>query len=87
MDFDGFLFDLNGVFYEDKNIISGANETIDWLKKNSIPYKFISNNSTLSRKLFVEKLKKIGLKINISEVITSNYAGVLTIKKMGLKKL
>ena len=85
MDFDGFLFDLNGVFYEDKNIISGANETIDWLKKNSIPYKFISNNSTLSRKLFVEKLKKIGLKINISEVITSNYAGVLTIKKLGLK--
>lgn len=85
MDFDGFLFDLNGVFYEDENIISGANETIDWLKKNSIPYKFISNNSTLSRKLFVEKLKKIGLKINISEVITSNYAGVLTIKKMGLK--
>ena len=85
MDFDGFLFDLNGVFYEDKNIISGANETIDWLKKNSIPHKFISNNSTLSRKLFVEKLKKIGLKINISEVITSNYAGVLTIKKMGLK--
>ena len=33
MDFDGFLFDLNGVFYEDENIISGANETIDWLKK------------------------------------------------------
>ena len=85
MDFDGFLFDLNGVFYEDENIISGANETIDWLKKNSIPHKFISNNSTLSRKLFVEKLKKIGLKINISDVITSNYAGVLTIKKMGLK--
>ncbi|MEC7286492.1 MAG: TIGR01458 family HAD-type hydrolase [Bacteroidota bacterium] len=85
MDFDGFLFDLNGVFYEDENIISGANEIIDWLKKNSIPYKFISNNSTLSRKLFVEKLKKIGLKINISDVITSNYAGVLTIKKMGLK--
>ena len=85
MDFDGFLFDLIGVFYEDEIIISGANETIDWLKKNSIPYKFISNNSTLSRKLFVEKLKKIGLKINISEVITSNYAGVLTIKKMGLK--
>ena len=85
MDFDGFLFDLNGVFYEDENIISGANETIDWLKKNSIPYKFISNNSTLSRKLFVEKLKKIGLKINIPDVITSNYAGVLTIKKMGLK--
>tara|TARA_A100001011_G_scaffold197203_1_gene205487 strand:+ start:1782 stop:2543 length:762 start_codon:yes stop_codon:yes gene_type:complete len=85
MDFDGFLFDLNGVFYEDENIISGANETIDWLKKNSIPYKFISNNSTLSRKLFVEKLKKIGLNISISDVITSNYAGVLTIKKMGLK--
>ena len=85
MDVNGFLFDLNGVFYEDGNIIFGANETIDWVRKNSIPFKFISNNSTLSRKLFVEKLKKIGLKINISDVITSNYAGVLTIKKMGLK--
>ena len=85
MDVDGFLFDLNGVFYEDGNIIFGANETIDWVKKNSIPFKFISNNSTLSRKLFVEKLKNIGLNINISDVITSNYAGVLTIKKMGLK--
>ena len=51
MDVDGFLFDLNGVFYEDGNIIFGANETIDWVKKNSIPFKFISNNSTLSRKL------------------------------------
>ena len=47
MDFDGFLFDLNGVFDEDENIISGANETIDWLKKNGIPHKFISNLSLI----------------------------------------
>ena len=32
MGLKGFLFDLNGVFYEDENIISGANETLDWLK-------------------------------------------------------
>ena len=33
----------------------------------------------------IQLTKKIGLNISISDVITSNYAGVLTIKKMGLK--
>ena len=33
-----FLFDLDGVFYISDRILKGANETIDWLIKNKIPY-------------------------------------------------
>ena len=68
MDIQAFLFDLNGVFYEDNKIINGANEIISLLRKNKIPYKFISNNSTLPRKFFVENLIKIGLDIKENEV-------------------
>ena len=85
MDIQAFLFDLNGVFYEDNKIINGANEIISLLRKNKIPYKFISNNSTLPRKFFVEKLIKIGLDIKENEVYTANYAGVLMLKKLKLK--
>ena len=82
---EGFLFDLNGVFYEDDRIINGANNIISLLRKRKIQFKFISNNSTLPRNLFAEKLVKMGLDINQHEVYTANYAGVLIAKKLKLK--
>ncbi|MDG2397671.1 MAG: TIGR01458 family HAD-type hydrolase [Flavobacteriaceae bacterium] len=80
-----FLFDLDGVFYVKNKLIDGANETIHWLKKNKVKYKFITNNTTLSRRKLAIKMKKIGLDVKEEEFISANYAGVLLIKKMGLK--
>ncbi len=81
----GFLFDLNGVFYEDNKVIDGAIEIIKLLRKKEIPFRFLSNNSTLSRRLFTKKLNKIGLDIFEEEVFTANYAGFLIARKLKLK--
>jgi len=43
---EGVLFDLDGVFYVDGALIPGGNETLDWLKSKSIPYRFVTNNTT-----------------------------------------
>ena len=48
-----FLFDLDGVFFVDNHIIPGGDIAIEWLKQNEIPYKFITNNTTLPRKMLV----------------------------------
>ena len=48
-----FLFDLDGVFYVDNQIIPGVDITIQWLKQNKIPFKFVTNNTTLPRKILV----------------------------------
>ena len=82
----GVLFDLDGVFYVGDSIIPGGNETLKWLQINKIDYKFVTNNTTLSRKNLVKKLQKLGLKIDKNQVLSANYMGVLQLKKMGLKR-
>lgn len=85
MNVDGFLFDLNGVFFEDNHLIPGANETLGWLREKKLPFTFISNNTTLSRQLYVEKLNKLGLDVSEHEVLSANYAGVVVAQKLGVQ--
>ena len=80
-----FLFDLNGVFYEDNKVLEGAIEIINLLREKKIPFRFISNNTTYSRRFFTKKLNEIGLKISNEEIFTANYAGFLIAKKLKLK--
>ena len=82
----GVLFDLDGVFYVGNELISGGNETLAWLRKQGIKYQFITNNTTLSRSALVVKLKGLGLNIKEDELLSANYAGVLQLEKMGLKR-
>ena len=82
----GVLFDLDGVFYVGNELISGGNETLAWLRKQGIKYQFITNNTTLSRSALTEKLKGLGLNIQEDELLSANYAGVLQLEKMGLKR-
>ena len=77
-----FLFDLDGVFYVDDQLIPGANATLQWLQQRKIPYRFITNNTTLPRNKLTEKLNKIGLEVKEEDLISANYAGVLLLKKL-----
>ena len=80
-----FLFDLDGVFYIDNILIPGVDVTFEWLKQNKIPYKFVTNNTTLPRKKLVEKLNRIGLLLKEDDLISANYAGTLLLTKLGIK--
>ena len=76
-----FLFDLDGVFYISNRLIEGGNKTIDYLRSKQIPFRFVTNTTTLSRKKLWEKLSRLGLQLLESEIISANYAGVLYLKK------
>ena len=80
-----FLFDLDGVFYIDNKLIPGVDVTFEWLKQNKIPYKFVTNNTTLPRKKLVEKLNRIGLLLKEDDLVSANYAGTLLLTKLGIK--
>ena len=80
-----FLFDLDGVFYVDDQLIPGANSILDWLQEKQIPYRFITNNTTLPRNQLTKKLNRLGLKLSPDQLISANYAGVLYLKKQGFK--
>lgn len=79
----GVLFDLDGVFHVGKDLIDGGNKTLAWLRDHEIGYRFVTNNTTLSRSALVVKLQNMGLEISEDELLSANYAGVLQLKKMG----
>ena len=79
----GFLFDLDGVFCIDKDVLPGAIKTLDYLNSQNIPYRFLTNTTTKSRPSLFKKLIDLKFPININHIISASYAGVLKLKELG----
>ena len=82
----GILFDLDGVFYVEQQLIPGGVKCLDWLREQGIPYRFVTNNTTLSRINLVAKLQGLGLPVAEQDIVSANYAGVLLLAKRDLKR-
>ncbi|MHA1148718.1 MAG: HAD-IIA family hydrolase [Promethearchaeota archaeon] len=65
------IFDLDGVIYKGHELISGADEVIQELKELSIKVIYNSNNSTVTRQMYVERLEKMGIPCEIIDFYTS----------------
>ena len=76
-----FLFDIDGVIKLGDNIIDGAIDLYEQIRKVGGKSIFITNNSTKSVSSYVELFKKYGFK-NIDE---SNFLTALTVTKKFLK--
>jgi 4-nitrophenyl phosphatase len=80
MEFKGYIVDLDGVVYRGRELIPGADERIAKLRKRGKVI-FLTNNSTLSREDYVDKLRGFGIAAKEEEIITSGYAAAIHIKK------
>jgi 4-nitrophenyl phosphatase len=76
------IFDLDGVIYRGTNVIPGVNKAINLIKDLSIRVVFNSNNSTLTRQNYVDKLKKFGITSTIEDIFTSAYLAAEEISKI-----
>jgi HAD superfamily hydrolase (TIGR01458 family) len=85
-DIKGLLIDLDGVIYNDTELIPGAKESIDWLRNKNIPFRFITNTTMKSRMTLGQKLQSFGIKAKPEEIYTTVYAAVRYIKKSGKSK-
>jgi HAD superfamily hydrolase (TIGR01457 family) len=72
--FSGFMIDMDGTIYKGSNVIPGAVDFVDNLRKNNIPFVFLTNNSSCPRSYYHRKLERMGFKVSEEEVITSNVA-------------
>ena len=57
----GFLIDLDGVVYIEDQTISGAVETVNWLRRRGYPIRFLTNTTMRSRASLVAKLLRFGI--------------------------
>lgn len=68
-----FIFDLDGVIYRGKKMINHSDIIIKSLRKRGLDVIFNTNNSTETREMYIQKLKKFGIKITQDEIYTSAF--------------
>ena len=78
----GILFDLDGVIYQGDSLISGAKESINLLRQNNIPCRFITNTTRMTKKNLVTNLQAMGLTLEVNEVFAAPHAAVEYCKNM-----
>ena len=70
----GFIFDVDGVICRGEELIPGAPEAIERLRRDGKHVIFISNNSTKSRSDYLAKFKRLGIPAQESDLVLSTYA-------------
>lgn len=70
----GLLIDMDGVIYGGDIMIPGADDFINGLVSNKIPFMFMTNNSQRTPLEAVRKLKKLGINVTEDHVYTSAMA-------------
>ncbi len=71
--FKAFLIDCDGVIWKGIAPIPSALEAINELRRSGKVVVFVTNNSTLSRKGYLEKFKRTGLNVNEKDIFPSSY--------------
>jgi HAD superfamily hydrolase (TIGR01458 family) len=77
------LFDMDGVLYNSDRLIPGAVETVAWLRKRAIPYRFVTNTTSRGRDALVEKLRGFGIPASEQEILTPAVAAADWLRSNG----
>jgi phospholysine phosphohistidine inorganic pyrophosphate phosphatase len=62
-----FLFDMDGVLYNDTVPIAGAREALEWVRREQMPHLFVTNTSSRSRSHLAEKLVRFGIAADLNQ--------------------
>jgi HAD superfamily hydrolase (TIGR01450 family) len=73
MAIDAAFIDMDGTLYRDGNPIEGAAEAVQWLREHGVRPLFFTNNATLHRETYVDRLADCGIAAERDEIITSGY--------------
>ncbi|XP_049614910.1 glycerol-3-phosphate phosphatase [Syngnathus scovelli] len=77
---DSILFDCDGVIWRGDQAIPGAPQVIKLLKEHGKKVFFVTNNSTKTRKLYVDKMSTLGFNANEDEVFGTAYCSAMYLK-------
>lgn len=80
-----FLLDLDGTLYTGAGPIPGAAEALARLRRDQIPFRLVTNTTSRSRALLVERLAGYGLEVSAGEVFTATLAGTRVAREAGYR--
>jgi len=76
-----FAFDMDGTTYLGDRVLPGVPEFLAYLDDRGIPYVFLTNNSSKSRREYRAKLTRLGLPVREDAVMTSGEATLRYLKR------
>lgn len=76
-----FLLDMDGTIYFDDTLIGDMKNTLSFLRERGKKLIYLTNNSSKSQSVYVEKLKRIGLWNDQDEVYSSGMATAQYLQK------
>jgi 4-nitrophenyl phosphatase len=68
------IIDMDGVLYRDVTPMEGLVPFFDFLREHGIRFQLVTNNSTLTPGLYVDKMARMGVQVRESDVLTSSLA-------------
>lgn len=78
-----FLLDLDGTLYSVDGPIPGAREALGRLRQRGIPYRLVTNTTSRSRDLLVQRLRDYGFEVSEQEVFTATVAAAQVVRDAG----
>src|SRR5262245_42481534 len=69
----GLLIDLDGVVYDDEEVIPDSVYAIRWLQQKGIPFRFATNATARSRASLVRRLAGLGIEVGEDQVVNTPY--------------
>jgi HAD superfamily hydrolase (TIGR01458 family) len=82
-----YLLDLDGTLYSGGAAIPGANTAVARLRERGIPHRLVTNTTSRSRSMLVQRLRGYGFNISADEVFTATLAGRVLATTAGYRRV
>ncbi|MDR3318569.1 MAG: HAD-IIA family hydrolase [Clostridiales bacterium] len=76
-----YLIDMDGTVYLGGKLLPGAAEAVAALRRSGARICFLTNNSSVSARDYLQKLARLGIPVTADEIYTSQAATVAYVKK------
>lgn len=82
-----YLLDLDGTLYSGDAAVPGAAGALDRLRRERVPFRLVTNTTSRSRRMLVERLAGYGLAVRAEEIVTATLAGATLLRRRGLSRV
>jgi HAD superfamily hydrolase (TIGR01458 family) len=83
----GYLFDLDGTLYTGDAALPGAADTLAHLRLRGVPFRLVTNTTSRSRRMLVERLAGYGFAVAGEEIVTATLAGMELLRAGGYARI
>jgi len=83
----GFLIDLDGVFYIEDRPIAGGAESVNWLRRQGFPIRYLTNTTMYSRDTLVAKLARFGIQAESGEMFSTAVVAAKWLAAKGVSRV